>query len=526
VKQVTEASERTEPVPRAQLLPPGWVWTTLGEVCLVNPSTIAGPLGDDVPVSFVPMAAVETATGRVDASRVRPYSEVARGYTRFSEGDVLFAKITPCMENGKIAVARGLTNGAGCGSTEFHVLRPLGHVSSELVMYYLLQDNFRKEARRHMAGTAGQLRVPAWFVSEAPFPLPPLQEQHRIVAEIDKHLTRLDAAVASLQRARANLKRYRASVLKAACEGHLVPTEAELARHEGRGYEPASVLLERILEERRARWVAHGKRRGKYRESQPLDTSNLPALPEGWVWATVEQIGSVGSGHTPKGVAGYITPSGEIPWFRVGDMNLPGNERFMRNGTAFVSSTDAGLLGLRAFPPGTIVFPKRGGAIVTNKKRQLALPSALDLNTMGIVPSPLVAAYVWWWFQTVPLVALHDGSNVPQINHDDIAPLLVPLPPLSEQRRIVAEVERLLAVIQAAAEMLGANLQRAERLRQVVLRRALEGKLVPQDPTDVPASVLLERIRAEEEHAGRNTEKARRKVSRRQKAELEGPAGA
>lgn len=93
--------------------------------------------------------------------------------------------------------------------------------------------------------------------------LPPLPEQHRIVAEIEKHFTRLDAAVASLQRAKANLKRYRASVLKAACQGKLVPTEAELARAEGREYEPASVLLERILKDRRARWEAQERRRGK-----------------------------------------------------------------------------------------------------------------------------------------------------------------------------------------------------------------------------------------------------------------------
>jgi type I restriction enzyme S subunit len=120
--------------------------------------------------------------------------------------------------------------------------------------------------------------------------LPPLPEQHRIVAEIEKHFTRLDAAVASLQRAKANLKRYRASVLKAACQGKLVPTEAELARAEGREYEPASVLLERILKDRRARWEAQERRRGKYKEPATLDISTLPGVPEGWVWAMVEQL--------------------------------------------------------------------------------------------------------------------------------------------------------------------------------------------------------------------------------------------
>ena len=114
-----------------------------------------------------------------------------------------------------------------------------------------------------------------------PLPLPPLPEQHRIVAEIEKQFTRLDASVAALKRALANLKRYRASVLKAACEGTLVPTEAELARAEGRDYEPASVLLERILSERRARWESQDKKRGEYKEPVAPDTSELPELPEG-----------------------------------------------------------------------------------------------------------------------------------------------------------------------------------------------------------------------------------------------------
>ena len=112
-------------------------------------------------------------------------------------------------------------------------------------------------------------------------PFPPLREQHRIVAEIEAQFTRLDASVAALRRARANLKRYRASVLKAACEGWLVPTEAELAHSEGRDYEPAGVLLERILAERRARWESREKRRGKYEEPSAPDASGLPELPEG-----------------------------------------------------------------------------------------------------------------------------------------------------------------------------------------------------------------------------------------------------
>ena len=142
-------------------LPPCWASVAVGDSCLVNPRTFLDPVEADCPVSFIPMAAVEARTGQIDMSQIRPYGEVSKGYTRFSEGDVLFAKITPCMENGKIAIAKGLINGHGCGSTEFHVLRPQEGLSRDFLNYFLVQDEFRKDAQRNMTGTAGQLRVSA-----------------------------------------------------------------------------------------------------------------------------------------------------------------------------------------------------------------------------------------------------------------------------------------------------------------------------------------------------------------------------
>ena len=233
---------------------------------------------------------------------------------------VLFAKITPSMENGKIAIAKGLKNGAGCGSTEFHVLRPMPGLSRDLLMYFLLQDEFRKEARGHMSGTAGQLRVPAGFLNDVAFPLAPLPEQHRIVAEIEKQLTRLDASVAALERVRANLKRYHAGVLKTACEGRLVPTEAELAKTQNRGYEPADRLLARILTERRARWQSQPKRRRKYKEPAPPGTSALPRLPEGWAWAILAQISDLKGGVTKGRRYRPDESLTEVPYLRVANV--------------------------------------------------------------------------------------------------------------------------------------------------------------------------------------------------------------
>lgn len=198
----------------------------------LNPRPDRGALPDDLEVSFVPMASVEAATGRIDATAVRRFGEVKKGYTVFREGDVLFAKITPCMENGKMAVARGLRNGVGCGSTEFHVLRPKPGVDAQYVYHFVSSARFRAKAAHHMSGAVGQKRVPASFLEQCEIPLPNLAEQRRIVAEIERQFSRLDEAVANLKRVKANLKRYKAAVLKAAVEGTLIggQTAANWAR--------------------------------------------------------------------------------------------------------------------------------------------------------------------------------------------------------------------------------------------------------------------------------------------------------
>ena len=183
----------------------GWGLTTLGKCCVLNPTRPRG-ISPDLQVSFVAMPSV-TEKGEIDSSIVKPYSEASKGFTYFEERDVLFAKITPCMENGKGCVATGLTNGIGGGSTEFHVLRPISGVSNPYWLYCIsIMPKFRKNARKVMTGTGGQLRVPISFIDSQPITLPPidLQDQfEEFYHETDKSKLAIRQALESLEKSRS-----------------------------------------------------------------------------------------------------------------------------------------------------------------------------------------------------------------------------------------------------------------------------------------------------------------------------------
>jgi type I restriction enzyme S subunit len=166
----------------------GWGLTALGQCCELNPKRPKN-VDDDLMVSFVPMSAV-SEDGNIDTSDTRPYKEVKKGFTYFAENDVIFAKITPCMENGKGAVAKNLEDGIASGSTEFHVLRPIAGKTNPYWLYTITMfKSFRGGARKLMTGTGGQLRVPVGYISDYPISFPPIKLQNTFetfVHQVDK----------------------------------------------------------------------------------------------------------------------------------------------------------------------------------------------------------------------------------------------------------------------------------------------------------------------------------------------------
>ena len=491
------------------ILSQGWVNTVLGDISEINPKLPDECLGEDIDVTFLPMRCVEELTGTLDLSLTRKLLEVKKGYTPFRDGDVLFAKITPCMENGKVAVVHGLRNGIGFGSTEFHVIRLPESLPARFIFYWLVREDLRKDARANMTGSAGQLRVPVNYLTRLPIKLPPLAEQHRIVAKIEELFTRLDAGVEALTRIKAQLKRYRQAVLKHAFEGKLTVEWRRVHQHE---LEPASVLLERTRQE-------HQKSvKGKHKELPPLDASGLPDLPEGWVWARIGDLCETTSGGTPsRRETTYY--GGDIPWLKSGELK----DNVIRSVEEFI--TEAGLKhsSAKIIPKGSLLMALYGATV--GKLGMLETDSAVNQAICAIfVPIQLDKTLLFWYLIKFryELLAARRGGAQPNISLGIVNNIVLPLSPSREQKEVVSEIERRLSVADQIEKTVDQGLKQAERLRQSILKKAFEGKLVRQDPSDEPAEMLLERTREERARAqvGAKSKKVGGKKTTRQEMRL------
>jgi type I restriction enzyme S subunit len=327
-----------------------------------------------------------------------------------------------------------------------------------------------------------------------PIPLAPLAEQRRIVEAIEAQFTRLDAGIDALHRLKANLKRYKAAVLKAACEGRLVAQDP--------GDEPAADLLARILHERRAHWEADQRARGKdplkltYPEPVAPSTDDLPELPEGWVWASLDQIFDVERGRfsiRPRNDPRYY--NGKYPFVQIGDLPREGG-----NITSYSQTlNEHGLNISRLFSVGTALIAIVGATIANTgilTFDSCAPDSLVALQSSLKVMVRYAELYLRSQKHIIRNFAYASGGQ-PNINLAVLKPYLLPLPPINEQELIIGETDKLLSVCEEIEVLIESNIRRAERLRHSILKQAFSGQLVPQDPADEPASELLKRIRQE-----------------------------
>ena len=300
-------------------------------------------------------------------------------------------------------------------------------------------------------------------------------------------------------------EQLRKSILQLAIQGKLVPQDP--------ADEPASVLLERIRAEKQ-RLIKEGKiKKDKgdsvifkgddncYYEKTGSEVKNITDeidfdLPDGWEYIRLSSIAYLSSGFTPA--ATELNSIGKIPYFKVSDMNTVGNEKYL----SFTVQYYTGNKIKKIFPCNTIVFPKNGGAVFTNKKRILLQPSVVDLNTGALIPYGIVnTEYLFLLFSSIDFREHYKGTALPTVDANFVGKLLFGLPPLSEQERIVAEIEKFEPLIaeydklEQQATKLDSEIY--DKLKRSILQYAIQGKLVPQDSNDEPAAVLLERIRAE-----------------------------
>ncbi|SDQ58415.1 type I restriction enzyme, S subunit [Pseudomonas sp. UC 17F4] len=333
--EIYEEAQRLE-------LPAGWEWSSLAQVSFVNPRNAAA---DSLEVSFVPMTFIGTRFDDQHAQEPRLWGEVKQGFTHFAEGDIGVAKITPCFENSKACVFSNLVNGLGAGTTELHIVRPVtGTLDPRYVLAYLKSPQFLLVGETKMTGTAGQKRLPKDFVEENPFPLPPLAEQHRIVAKVDELMAlcdRLEAQQADAENAHAQLVQalldsltqasdatdfavswqrlaenfhtlftnefaidaLKKALLHLAVTGKLVPQDLT--------EEPASELLKRVEGEKQ-RLVAEGVMK-KHKPLVEFRTGDIKLeLPTAWKWVPLLDITTgMDSGWSPA-CLGNSSPSDDV----------------------------------------------------------------------------------------------------------------------------------------------------------------------------------------------------------------------
>jgi type I restriction enzyme S subunit len=458
-------------------LPEGWVWTTLGTIRLDRSRAINPSKSPEQEFELYSVPAYDSKKPEFVHGR-----DVGSNKQIVETDTVLLCKINPRIN--RVWVVGDYSQAQKIASTEWIPFFKVKGINPNYLGYFMNTSAFRDFLAMNVSGVGGSLmRVRPNTISDYPFPLAPLPEQQRIVTEIEKQFTRLDAGITALKRAQANLKWYKAAVLKAACEGKLVEQDA--------GDEPASELLARILAERRAKWeadfIAKGKdpRKAKYEEPKSPDLDELPELPRGWCWATIDAVSATIGGVT-KGRNFKDKKPVRLPYLRVanvqrGRLDLEEMkeievleeevEKYLLHGGDLVLTEggDWDKLGRSAVWRNQILHCIHQNHIF---RARLYAPDMPPEWLMYYTNSELGQAY----FKD----ASKQTTNLASINLTQLRACPVPLPPLAEQRRIVAEVERRLSVVQELEGTLAANLARAERLRQAILKRAFEGRLVPQ----------------------------------------------
>jgi type I restriction enzyme S subunit len=397
-----------------------------------------------------------------------PEKHVKRDEQLVSSGDILISTANSYELVGKVAPVVGIPHKATLGAF-ISLIRPNERVEPKFLYHQLAWGKTQSRIRETASTTTNISNVSTKKLLTLELYTPSLEVQREIVAELEKQFSRLDEAVANLQRVKANLKRYKASVLKAAVEGRLVEAEASLARREGRTYETGEQLLHRILEERQARLAG----KAKFKIPKKPSDSDLPELPEGWIWSSFEAVADrVTVGHVGSMKNEYVEKG--VPFLR--SQNVRPN-RFDPEGLKYITDEFHASLAKSALSPGDIAVVRSGSVGVS-----CVIPNTLQVancSDLVIIKAPrgVESHYGAYYLNSVVesrIAAGRVGVALVHFNTQSVAELPLPLPPIAEQQRIAAEVDRHLSIIREVEAEVDANLQRAQALRQATLSKAFQ----------------------------------------------------
>ncbi len=459
--------EAHPPLPDIAGLPARWEWSRLGDICRTTSGGTPSRKNAEYFTGTIPwVKSGELPDGIVTEveERITEAAVASSSAKLFPAGTLLIALYGATV--GKLGILKedSTTNQAVCA------IFPPNHVHTKYLFWYL---RFVRSNLVAQAIGGAQPNISQGILRTLPIPIAPLDQQKLIVAEIEKQFSRLDEAVANLKRVKANIKRYKASVLKAAVEGRLVETEAAMVKREGRSYETGTQLLQRILETRRREW----KGKGKYKEPIAPDTTDLPELPEGWVWsAAIQACDRVVDCHNKT--APYVDNG--IMLVRTSNIR---DGRLLLEDMRYVDEPTYEFWSRRCTPqPGDVLFTREapmGEAAIIPQKTRLCLGQ----RTMLMRPSHCITSEFLLYALISPVIKrlinrVAVGSGVKHLRVGDVELLPIPVPPISEQQRIVAEVERRFSFVREIEAQVDTNQKRTERLRQSILANAFSGGLI------------------------------------------------
>lgn len=473
-------------------LPQGWALACISDLADINPKQ---DFDDHLPAGFVPMSHAPTNFRDKLRFEERNWGEIKKAYTNFKDGDVIFAKVTPCFENGKAALVEEMPSGIAAGSSEFYVLRPSSpEVSARYLLALVKSRGFMREGAENMTGAVGLRRVPKKFVESYPVLVPPAAEQTRIAQKLDELLAQVDTLKARIDAIPALLKRFRQSVLAAAVSGRLTEEwRGSLALAET----GADVIRNDQLEKMALLGRQPELKKKKSSLESDIDENYLFPIPENWSFTTWGKISEwITYGFTrpmPKSEVGVkLLTAKDVQRFELELMScgLTTTEAF-----AALSDKDKPVKGdLLITKDGSIgraalVHTDEGFCInqsvavcwlrsTTMNKRYLELLSNSDFTQRFVKDKA-------------------QGMAIQHLSIIDFAKCPVPVPSSIEQDEIVRRVEQLFAFTEQLERKVKSAKSRIDYLTQSILAKAFRGELVPQDPNDEPASVLLERIQTQ-----------------------------